>query len=406
MQMRPVLATSDSNIAVDNLAEGAQSCGLNVVRVGRPEKITPQLDVVLLDSLVRKRQAAENDTLQDGSSSKNVSFHRDGNFDQLQSYEDYRAKMKIIKEADVICSTTVGTGSNLFSTVNFGAILIDEAAQATELSALVPIVLRGADHLVLVGDHCQLPPSVACFEAEIRGLSLSLFGRLAAQGLRPFFLDTQFRMHPMIVAFSAQEFYHGKLKTGIDETERPPPQGFAWPRLDAGIAFVHVEGPESSDGQSKSNYNEVERVADILVEVLAASELSCADIGVVTPYSAQVKVLRQSLRGGLIARLRARGVDPLVWSTTNARGRTGLQLLEIASVDAFQGREKELIIFSAVRSNRHGNMGFLSDQRRLNVMITRARRGLIVVGDMGTLKADDAWNRWLEWATSNGVRTS
>lgn len=150
--------------------------------------------------------------------------------------------------------------------MNFGAILIDEAAQATELSALVPIVLRGADHLVLVGDHCQLPPSVACFEAQGRGLSLSLFGRLAAQGLNPYFLDTQFRMHPMIAAFSAQEFYHGRLKTGIDWTERLPPSGFAWPRSDTGIAFIHVEGPENNDGQSKSNSSEVERVADVLVE--------------------------------------------------------------------------------------------------------------------------------------------
>lgn len=116
-----------------------------------------------------------------------------------------------------------------------------------------------------------------------------------------------------------------------------------------------------------------------------------------------MKILRQSLRGGLAARLRARGVDPLGGFGRSSGGRTGLQLLEVASVDAFQGREKELIIFSAVRSNKYGNMGFLSDWRRLNVMITRARRGLIVVGDLGTLKADGTWNRWLQWAKLNGL---
>merc|ERR1711948_28205 len=111
---------------------------------------------------------------------------------------------------------------------------------------------------------------------------------------------------------------------------------------------------------------------------------------------------------GIESRLRAGGMD--VGGTFTGKGargkgvsRTGLAALEVASIDAFQGREKELIIFSAVRSNRHGNVGFLADWRRLNVMITRARRGLIVVGDVNTLRTNDIWGRWLTWAEEQGV---
>merc|ERR1712190_231208 len=101
----------------------------------------------------------------------------------------------------------------------------------------------------------------------------SLFSRLVAQGLDPFFLDTQFRMHPMIAAFSAKEFYHGNLKTGISAADRPPPAGFQWPGMDGGIAFMHVDGPENNDGSSKSNDREIEAVSEVVVRVLAAGEL-------------------------------------------------------------------------------------------------------------------------------------
>jgi len=203
----------------------------------------------------------------------------------------------------------------------------------------------------------------------------------------------------MIAAFSAAEFYHGKLKTGITAADRPPLQGFRWPQKDAGIAFRHSEGPESREGESRQNLREAEIVLEILADVLAEKELGVLDVGIVSPYAAQVRLLRKTLRRELPGRLRRHGVD----LTGGLPGRQGQRALEIASVDAFQGREKELIIFSAVRSNKHGNVGFLQDWRRLNVMITRARRGLIVVGNTSTLKGDASWGRWLEWANENGL---
>merc|ERR1711879_1062938 len=145
--------------------------------------------------------------------------------------------------------------------------------------------------------------------------------------------------------------------------------------------------------------SEVAIVADIVAKVLLAKELSVLEIGIVTPYSAQVRALRQAVREELVRRLRGTGID----LTGGLPGRRGAKALEIASVDAFQGREKELIVFSAVRSNWYGNVGFLADWRRLNVMVTRARRGLIVVGNADTLRADPTWSRWLDWAEGESL---
>merc|ERR1719356_2045 len=154
------------------------------------------------------------------------------------------------------------------------------------------------------------------------------------------------------------------------------------------------------DAESKTDVEEVLKVEEVLAGILEAKELGVLDVGVVSPYAAQVRVLRERLRGAeWRRRLQRAGVDP----TGGLTGRRAAQALEIASVDAFQGREKELIIFSAVRSNRGGNVGFLADWRRLNVTITRARRGLIVVGDTATLRGDATWARWLDWAQELGL---
>lgn len=434
LQVRPLLATSDSNIAVDNIAEGLQQKGVKVIRLGRPEKVTSNLEECVLESRLKKdRMEAEEQRREEegeddeeetagkgkfgSNGSKGKGFGSKGGKNgakgskaegkwsaeeaKKRRVEDYEAKIAILKEADVICTTTIASGSGLLEhpSMRFGAILIDEVAQATELSAIVPLILRGAPRFVLVGDHCQLPPSVNSLEAETRGLSLSLFGRLAAQGLEPRFLDTQYRMHPAIADFSCQEFYYGKLKTGIDASDRPPPLGFDWPQEGSGIAFIHVDSWESRDGESRSNEMETKQLSQVLAKILAELELSVLEVGIVSPYSAQVRLLRQVLRRELPYQLRGTGVD----LTGGLEGRRGARALEIASVDAFQGREKELIIFSAVRSNRHGAVGFLADWRRLNVMITRARRGLIVLGNFDTLRNDPTWEKWLNWASENGL---
>eukprot|EP00927_Polykrikos_kofoidii_P023547 TRINITY_DN21660_c1_g2_i1.p1 TRINITY_DN21660_c1_g2~~TRINITY_DN21660_c1_g2_i1.p1 ORF type:complete len:927 (+),score=153.31 TRINITY_DN21660_c1_g2_i1:316-2781(+) len=393
MGISPVLATSDSNVAVDNVAEGLTKAGVKVVRVGRPEKIRGHLEDITLDALLTQDKARRE---QENAAERGEERHHfaDRTFDEpalsleqqlesdlaqkrRQGKEDYVALMRILTGAEVICATTSGAGGEILANFSFKGMLIDEVAQATEVSTIVPIALRGAQRLVLVGDQCQLPPAVASREAERRGLSMSLFTRVIEAGLDPHFLDTQYRSHPKLAEFSTQCFYHGKLRTGIPAAARPLPHGISWPNHEVPIVFVETAEPEMQEGESRVNQAEAQRVVQLVAEVLRAGELGPNDIGVMTPYSAQVRVLRRLLQN--------LGVQ--------SRGAS----LETSSVDAFQGREKELIFFSAVRCNPSGNVGFLSDWRRLNVMLTRARRGLVIVGSAGTLINDRHWQQWLLW---------
>ena len=201
MGIGPVLVTSHNNIAVDNIAEKAYAAGLKVVRLAKGDRISPELDACSLNTILEEEYPF---------------------LDYSDKSGRYEACQRILDDADAICVTTISSASNLVSGKNrrFGAILMDEAAQTTELSALVPIANVNAARLVLVGDHCQLPATALSLEAETRGLTLSLFQRLVSRGLPSFFLDTQFRMHPSIAEHSAMEFYGGKLHTGVKPQHR------------------------------------------------------------------------------------------------------------------------------------------------------------------------------------------
>lgn len=411
LRLSPLLATSDSNVAVDNIAMGLQAEGVKVLRVGRPEKVNKILDEITLEAAVERElarvaeEAAEAEAAEPlaslGASASAIQtssefpgtraapFAHKGEEEGKGKAKGkpkgctpkvrFELQMKVLRAAEVICCTSIAAGGDFLSRFSFAGILVDEAAQATELSAVVPVILRGTQRLVLVGDQCQLPPTVQSSEAEARGLSVSLYSRMIdGGGLSPYLLDTQYRSHPLLVAFSARAFYQGRLKSGISATERPLPVGPCWPRKDVPLCFLEVEGDEQQDGDSKSNRFEAEAIVRVLREVLAGGELGVTDVGVVTPYVAQVRCLRRAAMSVV-----PQGTDPL--------------LLEIASVDNFQGREKELIIFSAVRCNRSGAVGFLADWRRLNVMLTRARRGLVVCGNAKTLRTNEHWSSWLEF---------
>ncbi|CAJ1351673.1 unnamed protein product [Effrenium voratum] len=437
LDLSPLLATSDSglvqkqvvgdaarNPAVDNIAIGLRKEGVRAVRVGRPDKINRILEEITLECLLDKeKEEMKNRQYEARWKSKSRSksgspkrtkvdhrsrWHRvvEVGADKRMVYgsgkgrgkgkgnvkNDFELQMRILQDADVICTTTISSGGDFFSKFAFAGVLIDEAAQATELAAIVPLILRGSQRLVLVGDQCQLPPTVQSTEAEERGLSLSLYSRTFGQevgkslygcmvdsgGLMPFLLDTQYRSHPVIAEFSARTFYAGKLKSGIKNDDRKQVRGLPWPNHVSPIAFLESNGQEEEEGESKFNPTEAELVQRLVQDAFFQRELEITEIGVVTPYVAQVRLLKRMCKQVI-----PEGMDP--------------DLLEIASVDQFQGREKDLIIFSAVRCNRVGNVGFLADWRRLNVMLTRARRGMVVVGNSHTLKADEHWEKWLQF---------
>lgn len=356
---KPILATSDSNIAVDNLVEGCANIGLKVVRLGRPEAVRPELLRFCID---RPQQ------------------RREGN----QSYMSHRQeKLNLLKNAQVICCTCIGSGSDILESMSFERVLVDEATQATEPATLVPLT-RACRQLVLVGDHCQLPPTVLSTQASEEGLGVPLFSRMVACGVPPFMLDTQYRMHPAIAMFPSDLFYGGKLISGVTAPERRPVAGFPWPREEFPVAFLPVNhGIELDDGVSKYNEAEAHAACEAVEMLLSGGQCSPSDIAVVTPYAAQVRLIRRLTK----------------------KLNTDSSYIEVSSTDGFQGREKEAVVFSAVRSNDYSSVGFVSDWRRVNVSFTRARRGLIVIGNELTLRTGDpeTWMPWLQWADAHGI---
>ena len=192
-------------------------------------------------------------------------------------------------------------------------------------------------------------------------------------------------MHPCIAMFPSDLFYGGKLLNGVSAPERRPLAGFPWPREEFPVAFVPVKGIEMDDGVSKMNEAEAAAACDAVAALLSGGQCTPSDIAVVTPYAAQARLIRRMTR-----RL-----------TQNS----GQSYIEVSSVDGFQGREKQAVVFSAVRSNDYGAIGFAGDWRRVNVSFTRARRALIVIGNDQTLRRGDpdTWMPWLAWADAHGL---
>jgi hypothetical protein len=361
------MATSDSNIAVDNLVEGCANAGLRVVRLGRPEVIRSELLKYCID---RPNTSESKGPFESG-------------YGNTSSASAFKERTKTLKSAQVICCTCIGSGSDMLDNMVFERVLVDEATQATEPAVLVPLT-RGCRQLVLVGDHCQLPPTVLSTKAEEEGLGVPLFSRMVACGVPPYMLDTQYRCHPGIAMFPSDLFYGGKLLNGVSAPERRPLAGFPWPREEFPVAFVPVpHGIEVDDGVSKLNEAEAAAACDAIAALLAGGQCTVSDIAVVTPYAAQARLIRRLTRKII----------------------SGPPFIEVSSTDGFQGREKEAVVFSAVRSNDWGNIGFVSDWRRVNVSFTRARRALIVIGNPETLRRgdQDTWSPWLAWIDAHGL---
>ena len=248
-------------------------------------------------------------------------------------------------------------------------VLVDETALATEPSTLVPLC-RGAKMVVLVGDHQQMPPMVSQAGCAA-GLHVSMFERLLNAGAPQTFLNTQYRMHPSLSHFPMQ-FYSQALHNGLSTLSRKNPSGYPWPNRDIPICVLHVAEPEVADGSSLRNAGEAEMVRVLIRELQANGvPLNKKSIAVITTYSGQEVFTR---------------------SVTDKK-------VDVYTIDKSQGQERDIIILSMVRSNSEGKLGFICDRRRINVALTRARNGLIIVCNTHTLAADKrTWAYYLDWA--------
>lgn len=397
-----VLATAASNAAVDNLAERLLAEGLSVVRMGHPARVAPEVEAHTLDALVEKTGAYElsrkwiieannlRRKIQNRSSRTGLSrTERRELYREVRSlFRDARqqrqgAQEAILSQASVICATATGSDHILLKEARFDLVVVDEATQAPDPIALVP--LFRADRAVLAGDPCQLPPTVISQEAERKGLGTTIFERLAeaeqADMLR--LLTVQYRMNQTIMSFPSESMYesqlvaHNSVATHIlselEGVEEDPIRPGAMTFVDtAGKGWEEVR---ASDNPSTSNPQQAERIVAEVKRVLGRG-ISPEDVAIITPYNAQVRLLREHLRPEMEAGL------------------------EVGSVDGFQGREKEAILIDMVRCNDDNELGFLADTRRMNVALTRARRFLLVLGDSATLGQNKYYSAFLE-ATEN-----
>ena len=294
-----------------------------------------------------------------------------------------KLETKLIKQSPIICCTCVTAGSDCFKSFKFPIVLIDEASQSMEPATLVPIA-HGCKKLILVGDDNQLAPVILSYKAKASQLDRSLFRRLHENNNVPLLLATQYRMHPVISKFPSETFYDGQLKDD-ESTNRNSSALFKWLN-DKPILFWNSEGVERPGPGGSSYINEVEAMKVIdCIHYLYEKKVDANDIGVITPYAGQKNYLLDQ-------------VDDEI----DDMPKNYLENIMIDSIDAFQGSEKRFIIFSCVRSNRRSGIGFIENYNRLNVAITRAKEGLIIIGHITTLNTSLLWNNLLYYYYQNG----
>lgn len=376
-----VLVCAPSNSALDEIVlrllktgvhdENVRSYNPKIVRIGL--KAHHSVQSVCMDNLVKQKQ---------GESASDKQKHRTAGGDT----DSIRAA--ILEESVIVFSTLSFSGSALFSKLNHGfdVVIIDEAAQAIEPATLVPLV-NGCKQVFLVGDPVQLPATVISPTAGKFGYGTSLFERFQRAGYPVNMLKMQYRMHPEIRSFPSSEFYAEALQDA-DDLERRTTRDWHQYHCFGPFCFFDVhEGKESQPSGSGSwvNVDEVEFVLLLYHKLVTMyPELrSSSQFAIISPYRHQVKLFQDRFR--------------------DAFGQESKKFVDIQTVDGFQGREKDVAIFSCVRSNDDRRIGFVSDARRMNVGITRAKSSVLVVGSASTLRNDEHWNNLVESAEKRNV---
>ena len=297
---------------------------------------------------------------------------------------EIRINQELFSQAHVIASTLVGSANRLLDGQKFSTLFIDEAAQALEAACWIAI--RRAGRVILAGDHCQLPPTVKCYEAMKGGLGRTLMERIASQ--RPevvTLLRMQYRMHEDIMRFSSDWFYHNLMEAAPQVKHRSI--------LDLDLPMTWIQAPEAppsapegATGTSISNASEAHLTMLALqayFELIGKERVmeERLDVGIISPYRAQVQLLRSLLR-------KQEFFKPF------------RRLITVNTVDGFQGQERDIIVISLVRSNDEGQIGFLRDLRRMNVAITRARMKVIILGDRNTLTRHPFYRKLWQYVQS------
>lgn len=379
-----LLVVAPSNTAVDLLSEKLAATGLNVLRIGNPVRVTERLQRLTLDS-----RMAEHDQVKEVKKLKKMAAEfknmahkykrgfgkaereqRKALFDEAHRIMRDVAKIEefvsddVINKAQVITATLVGADHYTIKKLNFKTVIMDEAGQALEPAAWIPILK--AQRVILAGDHLQLPPTVKSQPSKLATTLLEKCAALHPEAVT--LLNEQYRMNTSIMGFSSLKFYDHKLVAHPTVAERLLRVG------DKPFTFIDTAGAgyeEQAEGTSTANSEE----AAFIVRHITAMNYQAVSVAVIAPYKEQVNLLKDLLAGTPV---------------------------EVNTVDGFQGQERDVIYISLTRSNSDGTIGFLSDYRRMNVAMTRAKLKLVLVGDSATLAQTPFYAELIAYAEGLG----
>ncbi len=384
-----VLVCAQSNMAVDWISEKLVDRGINVLRIGNPTRVNDKM----LSFTYERRFEAHPDYPQLWSIRKAIrelrqqrkhadSWHQ--KMDRLKSRAtelELRIRSSLFGEARVIASTLTGAANRVLEGEKYSTLFIDEAAQALEAACWIAI--RKAGRVILAGDHCQLPPTVKSIMALKGGLGKTLMERIVENKPETVtLLKMQYRMNEQIMKFSSEWFYNGMVESAPTVSHR----GI----LDYDIPMMWIDtaecdGKEEFVGENFGRINRAEAEMTLqtlqqYLEKIGKQRIleESIDVGIISPYRAQVQLLRKELR-------------------KREFFRPYRHLLTVNTVDGFQGQERDIILISLVRSNDGGDIGFLRDLRRMNVAITRARMKLIILGSSETMTSHPFYKKLYEY---------
>ena len=393
-----VLVCAQSNMAVDWISEKLVDRGINVLRIGNPTRVNDKM----LSFTYERRFEAHPDYEMLWAIRKAI---RDLRSQRKRGGDKYHQKLERLKEratelevrinaqlfgeARVIACTLVGSANRLLEGQKFGTLFIDEAAQALEAACWIPI--RRVSRVILAGDHCQLPPTVKSYAALKAGLGKTLMERIVENKPEVVtLLKMQYRMNEEIMRFSSDWFYGNQVESAPEVKFRSILD------LDIPMSWIDTsqfEFPEDSDisfketfvGESFGRINKAEAELTLLALEQYFEKIGKArilderlDVGVISPYRAQVQYLRRLLKNKEFF-------------------KPYRHLISVNTVDGFQGQERDIILISLVRANDEGQIGFLRDLRRMNVAITRARMKLIILGDASTMTRHPFYKKLYEY---------
>ena len=397
-----LLVCAPSNAAVDLLVERLLGEGVSALRIGHPARVTEEVLSSTIDAKIAQhrdfklikdlRKKAEEYFAMGGKWKRNF-----GRSEREQRHLLLSEARKMKLEADqlystlsdhllsstqVIASTLVGASNIRLRGMKFEYVIIDEAGQALEPACWIPILK--ANRVIFAGDHLQLPPTVKSMKASKEGLSETLFEKvMKRQPQAAALLQLQYRMHANIMDFPNQALYHGKLKAHASVASQllfPEDQPLVF--IDtAGTGYLEEIDPDSKSSCNPENAKLLLTHLKKYLETLAENSCEIPPIGIITPYRSQVEYLSR-----LMEEEKKEGFHPPVKTST---------------VDSFQGQERSIIYIDLVRSNERGDIGFLSDIRRMNVAMTRAKQKLVVIGDSATIGTNPFYEQFITYCQAN-----